>query len=186
MYRLLLAVLFFAGMGCRAQNMTDSSNSALQVPLPPLSFGNVSSLWYDDHRHVMKQYGDFDLVNVNNTRIPLDSLSSVSTGWKFLAIGNFLDKGLHYATVARPKNNPSSTIIIMFRWKSPEDTAAANGVFFTTLLNTDKVMLRTKQCHYGKFDTLEISCADIKQVCNRCYYDVYKKQIVLKVVGKER
>jgi hypothetical protein len=33
MYRLLLAVLFFAGMGRLAQNMTDSSNSALQVPL---------------------------------------------------------------------------------------------------------------------------------------------------------
>lgn len=185
---MLLIVMIFYSVGFSQENVEDSSSSSLssmRVPLPPVVYGGLTSLWYHDHKFLLDEYGEFELLNYKNAgfKTSRDSLSAYS--WEPFVMGDFVEKEVSYATIARIKNNDKGLLLLFFRWIDPTDSTRTHGIFFRTFIGRDKLLLRTKQCLTGGVDTLEISCGDLKQICGKCYFDNKKAEMVLEMVGKE-
>lgn len=177
----ILAVVFILFVGSYSQNST----SSMKVQLPPFSHGGIMSLWYDDHKFLMKEYGEFDLLNYKNTDFALSRDSISAYNWKLFVMGNYINKDLSYATLARVKNLTDGLLLVMFQWHEPTDTTKKHGVFFQTFIGKKKLLLRTKQSLSGGVDTLELSCGDLKKRCGVCYYDDKQKKMVIKMTGKK-
>ena len=168
-----------------SQAASKDTTSAPRLELPPVVNGGLMGLWYHDHTYILDTYGEFELLNYKNAGFKVTSDSLNAYAWKLFVMGDYVEKELSYATVARLKKNDKGLLLIFFRWFDPADTTKKHGVFYTTLLAKDKCLLRTKQSLGEGFDTLEISCGDLKQRCGKCYYDMTKKQMVLQMTGKE-
>ncbi len=181
----VMLTIFIICLPGTTQEKSQKKSTAMQVPLPPLSHGGLTSLWYHDHKFLLDEYGEFELLNYKTAGFtgPQDSITAYS--WKMLAIGDFLEKSISYATLARVKNNDKGILLIMFRWVDPADSTRAHGVFYRTFIGKDKLLLRVKQCTTGGVDTLEISCSDLKRRCAKCFYDTKKGQMVLETVDKD-
>ena len=177
---LIIALL---GMPGSTRDTTTKKSTGMQVPLPPLTHGGLTSLWYHDHKFILDEYGEFELLNYKNAGFSFQEDSITAYSWKMLAMGDFLDKEVSYATLARVKNNDNGILLIMFRWVDPKDST--HGVFYRTFIGKDRLLLRTKQCTTGGVDTLEISCGDLKRRCAKCFYDPKKKEMVLEMTGKD-
>jgi len=164
------------------QEKTTKKGSGVKVP--PLSDGGVASLWANEHEFVKHKYGPFELLNFGNTayRIKRDTVTDKT--WQLVAMGNFLPEGLQFATLARLKNKPDGTLLIVFEWNEAKDSSRTHGVFYHSYLSKPDLLIRTKQGAGGAFDTLQISCADIQRVCGKCYYDSSASRIQLKMVDK--
>ena len=181
---LLLVVLVYS-VGF-SQEKTKKPSTAMKVPLPPVVTGGLTSLWYHDHKFLLDEYGEFELLNYKNAgfKTSRDSLSAYS--WDPFVMGDFVEKEISYATIARIKNNDKGLLLLFFRWIEPSDSTRTHGIFYRTFIGKDKLLLRTKQCTTGGVDTLEISCGDLRQVCGKCYFDNKKAEMVLEMVGKEQ
>lgn len=180
---LLVMMIYSAGF---SQEATKKPSTSMKVTLPPVVDGGLTSLWYHDHKFILSEYGEFELINYKNAgfKTSRDSLSAYS--WEPFVIGDFVEKEVSYATIARVKNNDKGLLLIFFRWIEPSDSSLINGVFYRTFIGKDKLLLRTKQCLTGGVDTLEISCGDLKQRCGKCYFDNKKAEMVLEMTGKEK
>lgn len=161
------------------------SSSSMRIPLPPLINGGISSLWYDDHKFIQSEYGEFELLNYKNVgfEISKDSLSAHS--WRLLAMGDFIEKEVSYATLARVKGNDKGILLIFFRWHNPSDSSRTQGVFYRAFIGKDKLLLRTKQSITGGVDTLEFSCGDLIRKCGKCYFNEKQRQMVLEMTDKD-
>lgn len=167
------------------QEKTDTTSSSMRVPLPPLSSGGLSSLWYHDHKFILDEYGEFELLNYKNVGFAVAEDSLTAYSWTPLAMGDFVEKEVSYATLARVKDKNKGILLILFRWHDPSDSSRAHGVYYKTFIGKDKLLLRTKQCTTGGVDTLEISCGDLKRRCGKCYFDKSKENMVLEMVDKD-
>ena len=179
----VLAVGLLDDSAVRGDETTKSRRSGMKVP--PLSKGGIAGLWVPAHEFIHEHYGPFELLNFDNApdRIVEDSL--VDTRWKLVAMGNFLDRRLQFATLARVKNQSSGTLLIMFEWPERADSTAPHGVFHHELLAKDKLLLRTKQSKDGGLDTLVFSCADIQRPCGKCFYDTTAKHMRVVLTGQD-
>ncbi len=176
-------VLFFCMLSFAEEKQADSKSS-MKVPLPPFSNGGILSLWYHDHKFILEEYGEFDLLNYNNVGFDMsrDSLSAYS--WKLVAMGDFISKEVSYATLARVKKNDKGILLILFQWHDPSDSSKTHGVYYRTFIDKNKLLLRTKQSTTGAVDTLEISCGDLYNRCGKCYFDKEKGQMILDMADK--
>jgi len=182
------ALFFMLALCCAlgfSQHTSKDTPSAAKIPLPPFVDGGLTSLWYNDHKHILDIYGEFELLNYTNAGFKVSSDSLNAYAWKLFVMGDYVEKELSYATVARLKNSDKGALLIFFRWFDPADTTKKHGVYYTAFLAKDKCLLRTKQSLGEGFDTLEISCGDVKQRCGVCYFDMTQKRMVLKMSGKE-
>jgi hypothetical protein len=166
-----------------AQDSVTASSG--MIPLPPLTNGGLTSLWYDEHKYLDKEYGEFELLNYGNSgfKTRRDSLTAYS--WQLVAMGDFVEKSVSYATLARVRNHPGGLLLIMFKWHDPADTARAHGIYFQTFIGKEKLLLRTKQCTTGGVDTLEISCGDLKRSCGKCWFDPQVREMVVEMAEKK-
>jgi hypothetical protein len=178
MYRALFFIIALFYALSFSQHSSKDTASATKIPLPPIVDGGLTSLWYNDHKHILDEYGDFELLNYKNAGFKLSSDSLNAYAWRLFVMGDYVEKELSYATVARLKNSDKGVLLVFFRWFDPTDTTKKHGVFYTTFLAKDKCLLRTKQSLGEGFDTLEISCGDLNRRCGMCYYDMTKKQMV--------
>lgn len=181
-------VLFILAVTCAlsfSQVKSKDTSAAPVIPLPPVVDGGLTSLWYNDHKYILDEYGGFELLNYKNVgfNVSRDTLNAYA--WKLFVMGDYAEKELSYATLARLKNQEKGLLLLFFRWFDPSDTTKKHGVYYTTFLAKDKYLLRTKQSLDEGFDTLEISCGDLKKRCGMVYYDMKQKQMVLKMTGKE-
>jgi hypothetical protein len=153
--------------------------------LPPLVDGGVAGLWARDHQYVQDTYGPFELLNFVNTPHRIKRGTMTDKTWQLVAMGNFLPgNDLQFATLAQLKERVGGTLVIMFEWKDPADSAAGHGVFYHTFLRRSDLLIRTKQGAGGLMDTLEISCADLQRACGKCYYDSTASSVVLRMADK--
>jgi len=152
--------------------------------VPPLSDGGIASLWANEHEFIKHTYGPFELLSFSNTthRIKRDTVTDRT--WQLVAMGNFLAEGLQFATLARLKDKPDGTLLIVFEWKDIKDSTRTHGVFYHTYLSKPDLLIRTKQGAGGAFDTLQISCADIQRVCGQCYFDSSGNRMRLEMIDK--
>ncbi len=166
-----------------AQTGTDEKPARKQLAVPPLSNGGIAGLWTPEHLFIESQFGPFELLSFENTehRIKRDSITDKT--WQLVAMGNYLRKGLQFATLARLKDRPDGTLLFFFEWKDAADSANVHGVFYHTFLSKDDLLIRTTQGTGGTMDTLEVSCADIQRVCGKVYYDQELKRMKLHMVG---
>ena len=147
--------------------------------------GGIADLWERDHRYVQDTYGPFELLNFVNTPHRIRRGTVTDKTWQLVAMGNFLPgTGLQYATLAQLKNCAGGTLVLMFEWKDPADSAAGTGVFYHTFLRRSDLLIRATQGAGGIRDTLELSCADLQRVCAKCYYDSTAASVVLRMVDK--
>jgi hypothetical protein len=180
----LLSLLVLSVSGI-TQDTSVKKSTDMQVPLPPLSHGGLTSLWYHDHKFILDEYGEFEPLNYKTAGFSKLKDSITAYSWNMLAMGDFLEKSVSYATLARVKNSDKGILLIMFRWVDPTDPAQAHGVFYRTFIGKDQLLLRTKQCTTGGVDTLEISCGDLTRRCAKCFYDPKKGEMVLEMTDKE-
>ena len=181
---IFLSVVLIYSVGF-CQEETKKPSTSMKVPLPPVIAGGLTSLWYHDHKFLLDEYGEFELLNYKNAgfKTSRDSLSAYS--WEPFVIGDFVEKEISYATIARIKNSDKGLLLLFFRWIEPSDSTRTHGIFYRTFIGKDKLLLRTKQCTTGGVDTLEISCGDLKQICGKCYFDNKKAEMVLEMGSKE-
>ncbi len=183
MKRIGVCALALTGMCLVALAKDAGSGSSMRVP--PLMNGGIAGLWFREHAYIQQQYGDFELLNLSNVGRQVKTEAGIDSSWKLVAIGNFLDSGIQYATLAKVKDTPGGTLLIMFEWTDPGDTTRAHGVFYDAFLSKDQLLIRTKQAIEGEIDTLEFSCADMERVCGRCYYHAASGAMKLRMVGKD-
>ncbi len=181
-----LALTFFWVMFYSALPTLSATNESKRsgIPVPPLQKGGIAGLWYREHEFIQEKYGPFKLLNFDDVSYRIKNDSADDLSWRLVAMGNFLERGIQYATLARVENYPDKTLLIMFEWVPPSDTNNSHGVFYHTLLSKDKLLLRTKQSQSG-IDTLEFSCADVQRICGKAYYDIGAKAVRLEIVGKD-
>ena len=180
---ILLLVVIIYSMSY-SQEETKKPSTSMKVPLPPVVDGGLTSLWYHDHKFLLDEYGEFELLNYKNAGFETSRDSLSASSWMPFVIGDFVEKEVSYATLARVKNNDKGLLLIFFRWIEPSDSSLTNGVFYRTFIEKDKLLLRAKQCTTGGVDTLEISCGDLKHGCGKCYFDNKKAEMVLEMTGK--
>jgi hypothetical protein len=167
-----------------AARAADPTPASQRIPTPPLMNGGLAGLWANDHVYMEETYGEFDLLNLENStyRIKRDSITDKT--WVLFAMGDFLPKqGLQYATLGKLKNKPDGTLLCMFEWSNPDDSTG-HGVIYHTFLGRNDLLLRTKQGEGGKNDTLELSCADLQRVCGKCYFDRDKEAMTLEMTNE--
>lgn len=183
---LFIVSLLLLFLSAFTQEKKEKPAAALKIPLPPVISGGLSSLWYHDHKFLLDEYGDFELLNYKNAGFTTSRDSLTAHSWTPFTMGDFLKKELSYATLAKVKGNDQGILLIMFKWHDPaKDSSSAHGIFYRTFIGKDKLLLRTKQCTTGGVDTLEISCGDLQRACGKCYYDTKQSKMVLDIVGKE-
>jgi hypothetical protein len=180
----LLFVVLVYSVGF-SQEEKKKPSTAMKVPLPPVVAGGLTSLWYHDHKFLLDEYGEFELLNYKNAGFKSSRDSITAYSWEPFVLGDFVEKEVSYATIARIKNSDKGLLLLFFRWIEPSDSTQTNGIFYRTFIAKDKLLLRTKQCTTGGVDTLEISCGDLKERCGKCYFDNKKAEMVLEMVSKE-
>ncbi|MBD3320035.1 MAG: hypothetical protein GF350_02965 [Chitinivibrionales bacterium] len=166
-----------------AGTAADTTGSG-RLPLPPFSNGGISSLWVHDHEYVQQEIAEFELLNFRNIDYRVKKNGITDTTWKLVAMGNFLNEDIQFATLARLKKRTDGILLIMFDWAQAGDSSKTHGVFYHSFIGKKSLLIRTKQSA-GSVDTLEFSCADTKRVCGKCYFDPVGNQMLLKMVGKE-
>lgn len=157
-----------------------------KLTLPPMFKGGLAGFHPKEHHFIESQYGDYEPLSFENTthRIKRDSVTDKT--WQLVAMGNFKkEKGLQFASLAKVKEKPGGTLLLMFEWNDPTDSTKAHGIFFHSYLSKTDLLIRTKQGPDGALDTLELSCADVNRVCGKCYFDTEKNRVVLKMVDKD-
>lgn len=185
-----LTLAAFCALAVVALHGTTARGGEKKVPsggikVPPLSNGGIASLWVPAHEFIQKQYGPFELLNFSNAPDHIVRDSVVDGTWKLVAMGNFLDKRLQFATLAHLENQSTGTLLIMFEWPDRADSTAPHGVFHHELLGKEKLLIKTKQSKSGGLDTLEFSCADIQRTCGKCFYDTKSKSMRVVLTGKD-
>lgn len=159
------------GLFCLSALITTAASAGSKpIMVPPVGNGGLLGLWEPEHKFIDATYGPFELLNFRNAPYATkpDTLSPAS--WQLMSMGNYLESGLQFATLARLKNRPNGTLLILFKWKDPADTTSPHGVFYHTFLSNTALVIRTKQSSTGVLDTLEFSCADTKRACGKCWY----------------
>jgi hypothetical protein len=152
--------------------------------IPPLYKGGIAGLWHHDHAFIRREYGEFELLNYENVTFPVSSDSLKRSSWKLVAMGNFLNDSLQFATLARLKGRNDGLLLIMFEWTDPTDSTRSHGVFHHTFIGKESLLLRTKQSvEPGGLDSLEFSCADLDRVCGRAYYNKDAGAVSLSIVA---
>jgi hypothetical protein len=181
----ILFVLLTAVAAATAQDKATEAKPKKQLMLPPMYKGGIAGLWEKEHLFVKSQFGEFELLNFDNTthRIKVDTMTDKT--WQLVAMGNYLEKGLQFATLARVKDKPEGMLLIMFEWKEPAEGSDAHGVFYHQFVGKQDLLLRTKQGGGGKLDTLELSCTDVQRVCGKCYYNTDKGRVELQTIDTD-
>lgn len=175
----LLAVFLFAATIARGE-------SSAKLPLPPFSNGGIRGLWAQDHEYIQKKFGTFELLDYSDFEYRVRREGMTDTTWKLVAMGNFLPKGIQFATLARLQNRSDGLLLIMFDWLTLEEAKQSTGVFYTSFLSKEKLLLRTKQTTVDSgTDTLLVSCGDTESLCGKAYFDSKSNQVVYRVVGSE-
>jgi len=164
---------------------TATGESGGEVKLPPLSNGGIAGLWASQHRHILDKFGDFELLNNDNVPFTVATDDMSDTAWKLVAFGNYLPKGIQFATLARCREHRNGLLLIMFEWIEPADTSSYSGVFFTSFLGSDTLLIRNKQGITGELDTLEFSCEDGKPRCGIYFYNKDTGTMSLLRTGKK-
>jgi hypothetical protein len=176
-YLVITLLFLILSINITAQEKQNPTIPSKPVPLPPLSHGGLMGLWYHDHVFVAKEFGEFELLNFKNLGYMFDRELVTKNSWKLFVLGNFIDKGISYATLARLKNRSTGYLLLFFKWPDSKDTTQTHGVFHTVFLNQEKSLLRTVQSTSGDLDTLEVACPGLDSCCIKFFYDVSKKQI---------
>ncbi|MBD3344517.1 MAG: hypothetical protein GF401_05600 [Chitinivibrionales bacterium] len=159
------------------------ARSSGKLPVPPFANGGITSLWAHDHEYIQKEFGEFELLSYGNIDYRVEKNGVTDTTWKVVAMGNYLQEGIQFATLARLKNRTDGILLIMFDWAEIGDSPQTNGVFYHSFIGKESLLIRTKQSSSGT-DTLEFSCADTERLCGKCYFDSTSNQMLLKMVGK--
>jgi hypothetical protein len=158
-----------------------------RVPVPPLQNGGLMSLWYKEHKYVLEEYGEFELLNLGNCGFPVATDKITATSWKLFAMGNFLNESMQYATLLRTKNHPDGILLVMFQWAQAGDTTRPHGVFYDSFIGKPTLLIRTKQsATEDGLDTLEFSCEDLDRVCGQAYYETSSGSMKLNIVDTEK
>ncbi len=165
---------------------TNSSKSSQRLPLPPFSNGGIRGLWAHDHEYIQNKFGEFQLLDYSKINFEIKREGVTDTTWKLVTMGNYLPEGVQFATLARLKNRSGGLLLIMFDWVSLEEAKQRPGVFYTSFIGKEKLLLRTRQSRAKNgIDTLFLSCANTESLCGKAFYDRASKQIVYRVVGQD-
>jgi len=160
---LLLWICFFMSVAMGQKNK--------KLMIPPVMNGGLAGLWECEHKFIEKTYGEFELLNFGNVDYSYENVSLSSKTWKLFSMGNYTQKKMQFATLARLKNYKDKILLIVFEWNPPQDTTCTHGVLFHSLLSESHVLIRTAQALGGCCDTIQISCADRNRLCATCYYN---------------
>jgi hypothetical protein len=178
---------FFLAVFVIAALCSDDSNEQKTdpLPLPVFSNGGIVSLLSPAHRSIENKYGNFELLNYKNISYAPQKNNWTDTSWKLVALGNYLGKGIQYATIARLDSPKDRSLLILFSWPETKSDMKKHNVFYTAVLSKNRVLIRTKQSAGKGIDTLEFSCADTERLCGKCFYDKTEAQIKLQITDSD-
>ena len=168
--------------------MLGSAIPAQSPPLnvPPVANGGLLGLQEQEHLFIESTYGAFELLSYANAPWAKRPTTVTPQTWKLTTMGNYLDTGLQFATLARLEAHPDGALLIVFAWKAPQDTLTGHGVLFHTFLEERTALLRTRQSGTGVRDTLEIACSETGAICARGWFDTASGRVHLhRTVQKE-